>query len=210
MRHQCVPHLVWHLGFDAAVLKARQDHLHSHSASARPPVHITSREKSVTSLLSVLPGQGDTVWVGSFGTTYKVPPAATASGLAVVEHLLGPGQLGAPPHRHSREDEISCVLEGELSVQQGDNISAAGPGGIIVKPRGIFHAFWNAGAGPVRFLEIIAPGVFAQYFRELSPLLAKPGPPDLAAVTALASRYGVEFDFASLPALLERHHLRIG
>lgn len=156
------------------------------------------------------PGEGDAVWIGSFGTTYKVPPESTPSAIAIVEHVLGPHQLGAPLHRHSREDEISYVLEGDLTVQQGEQLATAGAGGTIVKPRGVFHAFWNAGTLPVRFLEIIAPGAFAQYFRELAPLLVPLGPPDLAGLTALAGRYGVEFDLASLPGLLERHGLRAG
>jgi hypothetical protein len=79
-----------------------------------------------------------------------------------------------------------------------------------VKPRGVFHAFWNIGATPVRFLEVIAPGEFAHYFRELAPLVSPAGSPDLAAIAALAGRYGVEFDFASMPVLVERHGLRVG
>jgi quercetin dioxygenase-like cupin family protein len=156
------------------------------------------------------PGAGEAVWIGSFGTIYKVPAEATGGAVAIVEHVLGPKQLGAPLHRHSREDEISHVLEGELTVQQGDWRDAAGVGGTIVKPRGVFHAFWNAGAAPVRFLEVIAPGAFAGYFRELAPLLQREGPPDLAAIAALAGRYAVEFDFASTPELLARHGLRLG
>jgi mannose-6-phosphate isomerase-like protein (cupin superfamily) len=148
------------------------------------------------------PGAGDAVWIGSFGTIYKVPGDATGGAVAVVEHVLGPRQLGAPLNRHSREDEISYVLEGELTVQQGDRTDTAGVGGTIVKPRGVFHAFWNSGDTPLRFLEVIAPGAFAQYFRELAPLLQREGPADLAAIGALASRYGVEFDFASMPELL--------
>ena len=102
------------------------------------------------------------------------------------------------------------MLEGELSVQQGDRIETVAAGGMVVKPRGVFHAFWNPGSAPVRFLEVIAPGTFAGYFRELAPLLRRPGPPDLAALGALAARYGVEFDFDSLPRLLERHGLELG
>jgi mannose-6-phosphate isomerase-like protein (cupin superfamily) len=156
------------------------------------------------------PGAGDAVWIGGFGVIYKVPLAATASAIAVVEHVLGPQQLGAPLHRHSREDEISYVLEGELTVQQADRIETAGVGGTLVKPRGVFHTFWNAGQTPLRFLEVIAPGAFAQYFRELAPLLSRPGPPDFAGIAALGGRYGVEFNFASVPELLGRHRLRLG
>jgi quercetin dioxygenase-like cupin family protein len=154
--------------------------------------------------------QGDAVWIGSFGTIYKVPSEATGGAVAVVEHVLGPGQLGSPLHRHTREDEISYVLEGELTVQQGDQRDTAGLGGTIVKPRGIFHAFWNGGAVPVRFLEIIAPGGFAGYFRELAPLLQRKGPPDFAAIGALAAGYGMELDFGSVPQLLAQHRLSLG
>lgn len=78
-----------------------------------------------------------------------------------------------------------------------------------MKPRGVFHAFWNPGASPVRFLEVIAPGAFAGYFRELAPLLRRLGPPDLPALASSAGRYGVEFDFASMEPLVERHGLRL-
>ena len=156
------------------------------------------------------PGAGEAVWIGSFGTIYKVPSEATGGAVAIVEHVLGPHQLGAPLHRHSREDEISYVLEGELTVQQGEKVETAAVGGTIVKPRGVFHAFWNAGATPVRFLEVIAPGAFAQYFRELAPLLEGSGPPDFAAIGALAARYGMELDFSSVPQLVARHRLRLG
>jgi hypothetical protein len=37
--------------------------------------------------------------------------------LAVVEHNLGPHVLAAPLHRHSREDEYSLVMEGQLGVK---------------------------------------------------------------------------------------------
>ena len=153
---------------------------------------------------------GEAVWIGSFGTIYRVPSEATPSGVAVVEHVLGPGRLGAPLHRHSREDEISHALAGKLSVQQGDRIETVVPGRTVAKPRGVFHTFWNPGSGPVRFLEVIAPGAFARYFQELAPLLQRPGPPDLAALGALAARFGVEFDFGSLPQLLARHSLQLG
>ena len=71
----------------------------------------------------------------------KVLSEASRGVVAVVEHTLGPGLLGAPLHRHSREDEISYVLKGTLTVQQGNRIEQAGPGGCIHKPKGVFHAF---------------------------------------------------------------------
>jgi quercetin dioxygenase-like cupin family protein len=173
-------------------------------------IHSTYLLEMLNTSTYLPPGAGDAVWIGSFGTIYKVPSEATGGAVAIVEHVLGPKQLGAPLHRHSREDEISHVLEGELTVQQGDRWDTAGVGGTIIKPRGVFHAFWNPGVTPVRFLEVIAPGGFAQYFRELAPLIRPGGLPELAAVTALGGRYGLEFNFAGVPELLARHGLRLG
>jgi uncharacterized cupin superfamily protein len=59
--------------------------------------------------------------------------------------------LGSPVHTHSAEDEYSIVLSGTLTAQVGDEIVEAGPGAVVAKPRGVAHAFWNAGDEPVRF-----------------------------------------------------------
>jgi quercetin dioxygenase-like cupin family protein len=161
-------------------------------------------------LYSVAAGEGKTIPIGGFVTVIKVPGDVTAGSVAVVEHTLAPGLLGAPPHRHSNEDETSYVLEGELTVQIGEEIAVLGPGATVVKPRGLFHAFWNAGREPVRFLEVISPGGFERYFEELAALIPVEGPPNMAALAALAARYGVEFQFERLPELLQRHSLRLG
>lgn len=157
----------------------------------------------------VAPGHGRLIQIGGFGTRYKILSTATAGSAAVIEHTLAPGALAAPLHRHRHEDEITCVLEGEVTVQQGDQISTAGPGAYVAKPRGIFHTFWNAGAVPARLIEIIAPGGFELYFEELGRIIPADGPPDLDAVTALAARYGLEFDMGSVPVLMERHGIRL-
>lgn len=52
-----------------------------------------------------------------------------------------------------------------------DSEVVLGPGGYITGPRGQMHAVWNAGSGPGRIIEIITPGGFENYFRELGELL---------------------------------------
>jgi quercetin dioxygenase-like cupin family protein len=159
---------------------------------------------------TVEPGAGDVVWIGSFGTVYKVDSDATAGSVAVVEHVVGAGTLGAPMHRHANEDETSYVLEGALTIQVGDTLRTLTPGSIAVKPRTVWHTFWNATDEPVRFLEIISPGGFEAYFRELATIVSPDTRPDMDRIAALAARYGVEFDFDSVAELLERHELRLG
>jgi mannose-6-phosphate isomerase-like protein (cupin superfamily) len=156
----------------------------------------------------------EVVAIGSFITRYLADPAVTGGSYALVEHTLDPGMIGAPPHRHEREEECSYVLEGSLTVWRAGSITTIGPGGVIQKPRGEWHTFWNAGTKPVRFLEIIAPGAFAGYFRDLrellSPRLAAGEPPDAVAVNELAHRYGLEFDFKALAQLIAEHGLTLG
>jgi len=153
---------------------------------------------------------GERVQIGGFGTTFVATADATGGAYALIEHTLAPGLLGAPPHRHTREDELSYVLEGTLTVWRAGVVAEAGPGAVVRKPRGEWHTFWNASPKLVRFLEVISPPAFADYFRELAELMPPQGAPDPAALAALLSRYGLEFDFAALGPLTERYGVRLG
>ena len=157
----------------------------------------------------VLPaGAGERADFGTMRNRFVVRGDQTAGALAVVEHELAPRTLGAPMHVHEREDEISFVLAGRLGVQIGDDVLEAGPGDTVFKPRGVPHAFWNAGDEPLRLLEHITPAGFEQYFAELAPLLDGDGPPDFAALAALQARYALTMDMESLPRLMAQHRLR--
>jgi mannose-6-phosphate isomerase-like protein (cupin superfamily) len=142
------------------------------------------------------------VYLFDLGTRYLVE----SEGFSLVEHTLAPRALGSPLHQHALEDEFSYVLEGRLGAQLGDETVEAGPGELVRKPRGQEHAFWNAGDEPVRFLEIISPGRFAGYFRDLAPALAAG---DEAGVQEVVARYELEIDFSTIPVLAERHGLRV-
>jgi quercetin dioxygenase-like cupin family protein len=155
----------------------------------------------------ISPTDGRRVAFQGLGTRYVVSAGQTGGAFALVEHDLAPHCLGAPLHTHEREDEISYVLSGRLGVQLGDEVLEAGPGDTVVKPRGVPHAFWNAGDEPVRFLETITPAGFEQYFTDVAPLLDVAGPPDVAALGAVFARYGMTMDMASLPRLIAEHGL---
>jgi uncharacterized RmlC-like cupin family protein len=104
------------------------------------------------------------------------------------------------------------VLEGEVGVQVGDLVRVARPGDLVFKPRGVPHAFWNAGDAPARALEIISPAGFERYFAEIAPLLPPnhTGPPDLEALGAVMAKYRLDMDMDSIPMLVERHGLATG
>ena len=101
------------------------------------------------------------------------------------------------------------VLEGRVGVQLGDEVLEAGPGELVFKPRGVPHAFWNAGDEPARLLEIISPAGFENYFRDLAPLLVD-ADPDEQAIGEVVSRYHLDIDFDTIPRLAEQHGLRMG
>src|SRR5690625_8043327 len=54
-----------------------------------------------------------------------------------------------------------------MGVQLGPDMVEAEAGSLAFKPRGQWHTFWNAGEGPCRVLEIIAPGGFEEMFAEM-------------------------------------------
>jgi quercetin dioxygenase-like cupin family protein len=128
--------------------------------------------------------------------------------VSILEHDIAAGTLAAPLHRHAHEDEYSYVLAGEVGFQLGDEVRYAGPGELVCKPRGEWHAFWNRGSQPAKVLELIAPGGFEDYFREIAPLLPPHRPaPDLPALGAIVAKYGLEMDFDSIAVISAREGL---
>jgi mannose-6-phosphate isomerase-like protein (cupin superfamily) len=153
------------------------------------------------------PDEGELVHLYALGVRFLIDGHATGGRFSLVEHPLPPRSLGSPVHTHRHEDEYSFVVEGRVGVQLGDDLIQAKPGDLVSKPRGVPHAFWNAGDEPARILELISPAGFERYFRELAPLLAAPER-DEAAVGQVVARHGLEIDFSTIPVLVERHGLR--
>src|SRR4051794_41551695 len=116
---------------------------------------------------------------------YLIEADDTDGRFALIEHTLAPRALAAPMHTHQNEDEYSYVLSGRMGAQIGDEVVEAGPGELVVKPRGVQHAFWSASDEETVLLELISPGEFANYFDELAPHLSGDGPPDFAKLAEI-------------------------
>jgi quercetin dioxygenase-like cupin family protein len=156
----------------------------------------------------VQPGEGLRAPLGPVGTVHKVPGAATEGRLAIVEHTLRPRYLATPMHRHSREDELSIVLAGQLGVKLGDEVVVAAAGSYVLKPRGQWHAYWNAGNTELRFIELLVPAGVEGYFEELSRLYATVYAPLADDDQRHADQYGLQLDFQSVSALCHEFQLR--
>ena len=158
-------------------------------------------------LAVVQPDSREVTLVPGFTATVKLGASETG-GISIVEHTFDPGVL-IPPHTHTREDEISCVISGEIGFRSNGREVSLGAGGYIVKPRGELHSMWNAGAEPARMIEIITPAGFEKYFMELAEATAATGGrPDQSVFARLSERFGLSYDFTEVPDLVARHGLR--
>lgn len=162
---------------------------------------------SIATLKVVQPRGGRAGRLGpGVGVHFKIDGADTGGALSVVEHPFAVGAL-IRPHVHTREDEISIVLEGEIGFRSEDEEVVLGPGGYIVKPRNQVHAMWNAGPVPARMIEIISPAGFEGFFRGFADM-NDAGPIDLAAVAGLAAEFGLPYARPDwLADVIERYNL---
>src|SRR5690348_2514581 len=150
----------------------------------------------------VQPSAGRSGSLGGMGVAFRVSGAERGGAFAVVEHPIDPGRL-VLPHVHLHEDEYSYVLEGTIGAKVGGHEVAVGPGSSLIKPRGLMHTFWNAGPGPARLLEVIAPAGFEAYFIEL----AEAGGPGRRQ--DLAAKYGVTYSSEWVAGLISKYNLKL-
>lgn len=150
----------------------------------------------------ILPGEGESFDFGGLGVDWKIDAPTTGGRFSVVHHPIAPRALAAPLHYHNNEDEYSYVLEGTLGALLGEEVVEAGPGSWVVKPRAQWHSFWNAGDTPCHIIEVISPGGFENYFREVADAWG-----DLERFAQINAKYSLEMDFNSVPELCRRFGL---
>ena len=154
----------------------------------------------------VLPGDGDSV--PGLDMLHKVRKGGHGLGPADHGGIDRPGTHDSF-HTHSREDECSYILAGELMFEVGDQTVQAGPGSYVLKPRGVPHAFWNLGSEPARVMEIHVPDFFDQFYDELGAILGGTvsQPDRQAAQAALHAKYGLVLNWDRTAELAARYGL---
>ena len=116
----------------------------------------------------------------------------TGGKLTVWTEITPPGG-GPPPHYHTEEDELFHVLEGRVEFFADDASREVAPGGSVFMPRGVVHAFRNAGTTPSRMLLTTTPSGFEIYFARCAEEFAKPGGPDMPRVIEISAEHGIHF-----------------
>ena len=137
---------------------------------------------------------GEAHWFTTNRITIRVRAEQTGGAFGLIEAVAPVG--AAPPlHIHHREDESFWVLEGEVKIQCGEQTFHAGPGDFAFLPRGVPHGFVVEGDRPARFLNVITPGGFEQFFADAGrPAegegLPPVGPPDIELLGRVSGEYG--------------------
>ena len=140
----------------------------------------------------VRPGEGNRVRAFGNEIEFMLSGEQTADSLTVGLASVPVGN-GPPPHVHHSEDELFLILEGEYRIYLNGDWTTVGPGTVVYLPRGSVHTFRVAGDKPGRHWTLQTPSGFERYFAQAGEILAAPGKPDLARLTAITKEYGAEF-----------------
>lgn len=139
---------------------------------------------------------GDRYWLASDEYTVKVSSSMLDERLCVVHFRVPPGG-GPVVHTHLADEEVFCVLRGEVSFYADGSVVRGGPGDTAVLPRGIPHCFRNTGSREAEFLAIVTPAGFDEFVRlagrsaVIGQDIPAADPAELGRIVALSERFGV-------------------
>ncbi|MCA1839583.1 MAG: quercetin 2,3-dioxygenase [Actinomycetota bacterium] len=148
-------------------------------------------------LQAVSAGEGEAWWWFGVLAEVKATAATTDGQFTVIEVTVAPGYEGVR-HVHHNEDEAFWILEGDVTLEIGDEVIEAHAGDYAFGPRDIPHSFSVRESG-ARMLFIFTPGGFEELVRATgvpaaSRTLPPPpdGPPDFESLKKIVARYGAE------------------
>ncbi|HEY9801615.1 MAG TPA: cupin domain-containing protein [Leptolyngbyaceae cyanobacterium] len=150
-----------------------------------------------TSLLQAT-GQGTSYWFAEDLYTFKAVGEDTGNAYTLSEVVIAPKGGGAPPHRHSQDNESFYILEGELEFYLNGEKIIATPGTFIHSPKGQIHQFTNKTFLPVKMLVWQTPSGFENFIADVGKSVNQVtfGSPlnqaDLENILATAPKYGIE------------------
>lgn len=138
------------------------------------------------------PGQGREMAV--FGDEVEFVITGEQSGGRLTQWIetTHPGG-GPPPHYHTREDENFYVIEGSAEFFQDGEWKAVAPGTAVFMPKGVVHAFRNAGQTPLKMLITTVPSGFENFFGGCAVEFSKEGGPDMGRLVEIAGEHGIFF-----------------
>lgn len=115
----------------------------------------------------VQPGGGAVLQMGAPGrsSVLKLLRADTAGSIMLFEETAPPG-TETTFHLHHDSDEVAWVLEGEVTMKIGDEVTVGTAGSCAFFPRNVPHAWKNTGGETARILFLYTPGGAGGFFEE--------------------------------------------
>ena len=142
-------------------------------------------------------GEGKVLMILGMPHIVRIESDQNVTGTSLMEVVVAPGQ-GVPPHIHTREDEIFCVVQGEVTCQM-DGLPAPvtlKPGDSVFLPRNRAHGFTNASTKEARMLVTVMPGTGSdRMFADLDTACRKWADPKqlMPEVGRIGGDYGIRF-----------------
>ncbi|MGG7566757.1 alpha/beta fold hydrolase [Rhodovulum sp. DZ06] len=155
----CAQAAEWMAGLPAARLAAIPDTGHlvfeeTPAAAAAIPHFLAETDMSMPGdVIAAEAAWEETSW-SILGQTYVLKQQGEYS---MSWHATFPDGTFAPPHIHPDQDEFVYVLTGEFAIELGGMAKTAGPGDLVVMPRGIPHGLFNRSGATSTCLFWVAP-----------------------------------------------------
>jgi uncharacterized cupin superfamily protein len=119
--------------------------------------------------------EGQAIELPGWSLRLTVTAADTAGRLTVLQGQLDPGHPGPAAHIHEGHDETFIMLAGRMRFRVGDDFVTASPGETIYASRLLAHGFANPFGETARYLAILTPSGYEEYFRQLESHVARTG-----------------------------------
>ncbi|MEU6827114.1 cupin domain-containing protein [Nocardia beijingensis] len=158
------------------------------------PAQQLARRKVVTAEDRLL------LWFGN-SLIESIVGSAETEGRFTLGIMHGPGGDDVPLHLHKNEDEAFFVLEGEITIWQGDQTAVIGPEEFVLLPKEVPHCYKVTSPQGARWLAITAPTGFEDFVAKVvTPATERrlPRPeeapfPDLMKMVEYGNEAGVTF-----------------
>lgn len=124
---------------------------------------MTDQDPPQTAPYVLLPGEGETICSSTVRLIYKADAELTGGYFSLLEGEISPPKHPEPLHRHHNEAEAYYVLEGEATVQIGDEEYHLTPGAFAYIPAMTPHTMKLD--APIRLLYLFAPAGFEEMTR---------------------------------------------
>lgn len=132
------------------------------------------------------------IQIGSLTVTFLKSRHETDGALDLFELTVPSHAYLDVPHLHRDYDETIIGINGIATWTLDGAKFQVGPGQQLHIPRGTPHTYSNHHPGASRMMCLLTPGLVGpEYFLELAAILSTDGPPDIASLGNVMTRYGV-------------------